>query len=54
MNRTLQDLRRDGLIELRDKTLTILDFERLQEVSLFSPSYLHLEHEGHELDANDP
>lgn len=54
VNRTLQDLRRDGLIEFKGKTLTILDFERLQDISLFSANYLHLDHEGHELDANEP
>jgi CRP-like cAMP-binding protein len=54
VNRTLQDLRRDGLIELKDKTLTILDFERLQAMSMFSANYLHLEHEGQDMDANEP
>lgn len=51
-NRMLQDLRRDGLIELKGKYLTILDLSALQEVGLFSPSYLHLEHEGKALDTN--
>jgi len=52
VNRTLQDLRRDGLVELKGKHLTILDLDTLQKVALFNPNYLHLEHEGGTLDAN--
>src|SRR3982750_855386 len=46
VNRTLQELRRDGLIELERKQLHILDLPRLIEVSMFNPNYLHLDHEG--------
>lgn len=53
VNRTLQELRRDGLIELRAKRLKILDFERLKRLAMFNPNYLHLDHEGRHLDAND-
>jgi CRP-like cAMP-binding protein len=53
MNRTLQELRNRGLIVLRSKKLIIPDLERLQEVSLFNPNYLHLNGEGKHLDAND-
>ena len=53
VNRTLQELRRDGLIELERKQLRILDLERLKDVSMFNANYLHLEHEGRHLDAND-
>jgi CRP-like cAMP-binding protein len=42
VNRMLQQLRADGLIELKGKTLTILDFERLKEFADFDPNYLHL------------
>ena len=52
VNRTLQELRRDGLIELERKQLQILDLERLMDVSMFNPNYLHLDHEGRHLDAN--
>jgi CRP-like cAMP-binding protein len=52
-NRMLQDLRRDGLLELKGKHLTILDLNALQEAALFNPNYLHLEHEGAALNAND-
>ncbi len=51
-NRMLQDLRRNGLVELRGKNLTILDLSALQKVALFHPNYLHLGHEGEALDAN--
>lgn len=51
INRTLQELRAQELIMLQGKTLTILDLERLQTLSLFSPAYLHLDREGRELDA---
>ncbi|HYG47359.1 MAG TPA: Crp/Fnr family transcriptional regulator [Allosphingosinicella sp.] len=41
-NRTLQELRSEGLIELNDQILTVLDFERLSEVAQYDPTYLHL------------
>ena len=52
VNRTLQELRRDELIELERKQLHILDLERLMDVSMFNTNYLHLDHEGRHLDAN--
>ena len=51
VNRTLQELRRDGLIELERRQLTILDMQRLMEAAMFNANYLHLEHEGRHLDA---
>jgi len=53
VNRTLQDLRRDGLIELERKQLHILDMERMMDVAMFNANYLHLEHEGRHLDSNE-
>jgi CRP-like cAMP-binding protein len=53
VNRTLQELRRDGLIELERKQLQILDLDRMMDVSMFNMNYLHLDHEGRHLDAND-
>ena len=53
VNRTLQELRRDGLIELAHKHLTIPRLDKLMDVALFNPNYLHLEHEGRQLDANE-
>lgn len=52
VNRTLQELRRDGLIELERKQLQLLDMPRMMDVAMFNPNYLHLEHEGRHLDAN--
>ena len=42
LNRVLQQLRADGLIELGHKMLTVLDFERLSDLAQYEPSYLHL------------
>jgi CRP-like cAMP-binding protein len=52
VNRTLQELRRDGLIELERKQLQILDMPRMMDAAMFNPNYLHLDHEGRHLDAN--
>jgi CRP-like cAMP-binding protein len=41
-NRTLQQLRRRGLIILQDRKLTIPDIGSLQAAGLFNPEYLHL------------
>lgn len=41
VNRTLQELRREGLIILEGKTLTIPDMRALQRAGLFNPAYLH-------------
>ena len=53
VNRTLQELRAAKLIILKGRTLTIPDLEALQSAAQFNPSYLHLDHEGQHLDAND-
>ena len=53
VNRTLQSLRADGLVEVERKRLTIPDLPRLMEVAMFNANYLHLEHEGEYLDAID-
>lgn len=42
-NRTLQGLRKDGLIQLSSKSLTVLDWEKLGEVADFDELYLHQE-----------
>jgi CRP-like cAMP-binding protein len=52
VNRTLQELRRDGLIELDRRQLHILDLDRMVDAAMFNPNYLHLDHEGRHLDAN--
>lgn len=53
VNRTLQDLRRDGLIVLAQRRLTIPDLHALMQAAMFNANYLHLDHEGRHLDAND-
>ncbi len=53
VNRTLQELRAQRLIVLHGKELQILDFDRLKNVALFNDNYLHLDHEGAYLDANE-
>jgi CRP-like cAMP-binding protein len=45
-NRILQNLRAERLIAWTRHRLTILDFDRLANLSMFNPQYLHLEHEG--------
>lgn len=42
VNRTLQKMREEKLIELKRGRLTILDLPRLQKIAAFEPSYLHL------------
>ena len=45
VNRVLQQMRTDGLIELKGKRLFIPDWERLKKAGEFDPTYLHLEDE---------
>ncbi|MDO9415850.1 Crp/Fnr family transcriptional regulator [Pararhizobium sp.] len=42
MNRTIQSLRKDGLLVWINHTITIVDWPRLQEVAEFDPTYLNL------------
>jgi len=42
VNRMLQQLRAQGLVELRGKTLTVLDTKGLQRIAQYDSSYLHL------------
>jgi len=43
VNRSLQELRGDGLIEWRSKSLTALNWEGLKKAGEFDPTYLHLD-----------
>lgn len=43
VNRVVQQLRADGLIELSGDRLNILDWNQLKQVGEFDPTYLHLE-----------
>jgi CRP-like cAMP-binding protein len=42
-NRTIQELRRRGLVELENRQLTILDRRGLEGVAQFDPTYLYLD-----------
>lgn len=42
VNRTIQELRRRGLVELENRQLTILDKRGLEGVAEFDPTYLYL------------
>ena len=48
VNRTLQEMRTLGLIELRSRWLRIPELERLRQVGLFDGRYLHWEAPGHD------
>jgi CRP-like cAMP-binding protein len=47
VNRTLQQMRRDGLIELQRGRIRIPDIEQLKRIADFEPNYLHLERRSH-------
>lgn len=53
VNRTLQELRRAGLVELHNRRLTIPDMAALKDAAMFNDNYLHLNREGGHLDANE-
>lgn len=42
VNRTLASLRREGLISLQRRWLLVRDIDRLAEVAMFDPAYLHV------------
>jgi CRP-like cAMP-binding protein len=44
VNRTLQELRRRGLVEFENRHVTILDRAGLEGLADFDPSYLYLDH----------
>jgi len=43
VNRTLQELRKRGLVEFQNRRVTILDIPALTDVAEFDPSYLYLD-----------
>jgi CRP-like cAMP-binding protein len=45
VNRILQQLRADGLIELKGERLFVPDWEKLKQAGEFDATYLHLENE---------
>jgi CRP-like cAMP-binding protein len=54
VSRTLAQLREEGLIDLKNKALTVLDPPRLKEVAKFNANYLHLiRTEGRDKEVSD-
>ena len=43
VNRSLQELRGDGLIEFRSGSLTAVNWDGLKRAGEFDPTYLHLD-----------
>ena len=46
VSRTLTEIREEGLVDIRDRTLTIRDPDALMRAALFNPDYLHLGREA--------
>jgi CRP-like cAMP-binding protein len=46
VNRTLQDMRREGLVRLANRRVSVLDIKALCNVAMFNPDYLHLNEVG--------
>jgi DNA-binding transcriptional regulator LsrR (DeoR family) len=42
VNRTIRQLRTEGLIEIENRALTILDVAKLRQAGGFDPHYLHI------------
>jgi hypothetical protein len=42
VNRTLRQLRDDGLLTFREHEVTVVDWERLRAAAEFDPGYLQL------------
>lgn len=53
VNRTLQELRSQNLIEWKGREIHVPDMDALKSVAMFNDNYLHLGKEGSHLDAND-
>lgn len=50
VNRTLQEMRRDGLLEFSCRRLVVPDLRKLKRVAKFNDNYLHLGRDGASLD----
>lgn len=51
VNRSIQELRREGLILFKRQRLTIPDMLKLQGAGLFNPDYLHIKRLNRHTDA---
>ncbi|MDB5437924.1 MAG: putative transcriptional regulator protein Fnr/CRP family [Caulobacteraceae bacterium] len=45
VNRTLQDLRSENVLQFNARELRVFDFERLAKIAVFDPAYLVLRNE---------
>lgn len=52
VNRTVQELRSQGLIHWKGRDVEVPDMDALKRLAMFNDNYLHLSHEGAHLDAN--
>lgn len=52
VNRTVQELRSQGLIQWKGRDLQVPDMDALKRLAMFNDNYLHLSHPGAHLDAN--
>lgn len=53
LNRTIQEMRGQGLIMWKGRELHIPDMDALRRAGLFNPNYLHLDRVGAHLNANE-
>lgn len=53
VNRVLQELRGEGLIEWKGREIHVPDMDALKRIAMFNDNYLHLGREGSHLDANE-
>jgi CRP-like cAMP-binding protein len=49
VNRTLQELRRAGLVQIRSRELRIPDIAKLEHLALFDPAYLRIMNKGEKI-----
>lgn len=52
VNRTMQELRSEGLIEWKGREVHVPDMDALKRLAMFNDNYLHLGNEGAHFDAN--
>lgn len=52
VNRTIQELRAQGLIEWKGREVHVPDMDSLKRIAMFNDNYLHLKQEGALIDVN--
>jgi CRP-like cAMP-binding protein len=48
VNRTLKSLRDDNVLDVRQRRVTIIDWDRARQIADFDPAYLHIGKSAHE------